>query len=85
VNDPSPGRFLLRLRCLVITPDGPHHRCKSPPASHRERTRFSALPTTALHRRQLAKRVQLVDGAMAPLDHPWNDIVTPVRTRLARE
>ena len=31
-----------------------------------------------LHRRQLAKRVQLVEGAMAALDHPWNDIVAPV-------
>jgi hypothetical protein len=30
-----------------------------------------------LHRRQLAKRVQLVEGAMAALDHPWNDIVAP--------
>lgn len=33
---------------------------------------------TPLHRRQLAKRVQLVKGAMAALDHPWNDIVAPV-------
>src|SRR5512133_2171436 len=31
-----------------------------------------------LHRRQLAKRVQLVEGALAALDHPWNDIVAPV-------
>jgi len=31
-----------------------------------------------LHRRQSAKRVQLVEGAMAALDHPWNDIVAPV-------
>jgi hypothetical protein len=31
-----------------------------------------------LHRRQLAKRDQLVESAMAALDHPWNDIVAPV-------
>src|SRR3954454_15423437 len=31
-----------------------------------------------LHRRPLAKRVQLVEGAMAALDHPWNDMVAPV-------
>ena len=31
-----------------------------------------------LHRRQLAKRVQLVEDALAALDHPWNDIVVPV-------
>src|SRR5262245_31786520 len=28
-------------------------------------------------RRRLAKRVQLVEGAMAALDHPCNDIVAP--------
>jgi hypothetical protein len=28
--------------------------------------------------RQLAKRVQLVEGAIAALDHAWNDIVAPV-------
>src|SRR3954464_6425298 len=26
----------------------------------------------------LATRVQLVEGAVAALDHPWNDIVAPV-------
>jgi len=31
----------------------------------------------AADRRQLAKRVQLVEGAMAALDHPGNDIVAP--------
>jgi hypothetical protein len=30
-----------------------------------------------LHRRQLAKRVQLIEGVMARLDHPCNDIVAP--------
>lgn len=31
----------------------------------------------AADRRQLAKRVKLVEGAMAALDHPCNDIVAP--------
>jgi hypothetical protein len=33
-------------------------------------------------RRQLAKRVQLVEGAMAALDHAWNDIVAPLSDRV---
>jgi len=29
------------------------------------------------YRRQLAKRVQLIEGSMAALDYPWHDILAP--------
>src|SRR5215472_4997948 len=64
-----------------VTHWGQHVDCtlgqgpSEPTAGSRCRVRPLA---AAADRRQLAKRVQLVEGAMAALDHPCNDIVAPV-------
>ena len=46
--------------------------------SGRSRCQSPELTLKFLPKRQLAERVQLVEGAMGALDHPWNDLVAPV-------
>ena len=73
-RDPAPCRPQAATGAPGPAPAGPSSPQRVMPADSSRRSQFRP----HLHRRQLAKRVQLVEGAVATLDHPWNDIVAPV-------